>query len=128
MALMLSPAYLVEIFPFTVRAKGIAMEQWWVRVCSFINTFVNPIGMDAIQWKWYIGYCIWIALEALCVYLLFPETSGRTLEELAFLFEGQEASQEVQKKVENVLGPSSISDMEKEAHEPKKATAQVLEV
>lgn len=122
---MHSPAYLVEVFPFTVRAKGIAMEQWWVRASSFINTFVSPVGMEALKWRFYIFYCCWISLEALCIYLLFPETSGRTLEELAFLFEGQEgqeASQEVQKRMENIL------DAEKVVYKPKHANVQVEEV
>lgn len=125
---MLSLAYLVEIFPFTVRAKGIAMYQFWLRSSNFINTLINPIGMDSLKWKFYIWYCAWIAFEALCIYFLFPETSGRTLEELAFMFEGKEASEEMQKRTEYILGPmpSSASDMEEEVvYNPKCADAKV---
>lgn len=110
----LTYTYLVELFPFTVRAKGITMQQWWVRAANFINTFVNPIGMDTIGWKYYIWYCCWISFEACCIYFLFPETSGRTLEELAFLFEGDEANQEMQKRMEKVVDiPHGHGDLEK---------------
>lgn len=30
------------------------------------------------------SYCVWVAFEVVFVYFMFPETSGRTLEELAF--------------------------------------------
>lgn len=29
-------------------------------------------------------YCVWVGFEIICIYFLWPETSGRTLEELAF--------------------------------------------
>lgn len=60
------------------------MQQWWGRAATFINTFVNPIGLDNIGWKYYIWYCCWISVEGVVIYLFFPETAGRTLEELSF--------------------------------------------
>ncbi|GJE87512.1 hexose transporter [Phanerochaete sordida] len=92
----LTYTYLVELFPFHVRAKGIAIFQWWGRAAGFFNQFVNPIGIANAGWKYYISYCIFLVFEAVFVYFLFPETSGRSLEELAFLFEGD--IREVQKK------------------------------
>lgn len=38
-------AYLVELFPYHARAKGIAIFQWWGRAAGFFNQFVNPIGI-----------------------------------------------------------------------------------
>lgn len=38
-------AYLVEVFPYHVRAKGIAVFQWFGRMAAFFNQFVNPIGL-----------------------------------------------------------------------------------
>lgn len=77
-------AYLVELFPFTIRSKGITMQQWWGRAATFCNTFINPIGMDNIGWRYYIWYCCWITVEGTVIYFFFPETAGRTLEELSF--------------------------------------------
>jgi hypothetical protein len=48
------------------------------------NRYVNPIALTAITWRYFAVYVGWIAFEALCVYFLYPETQGRTLEELAF--------------------------------------------
>jgi len=80
-------SFIPEIFPFHSRATGLALYQWWSRAGSFIAQFVNPIGIDAIGWRWYIVYCVWDAFQVAFVYVMFPETSGRTLEELTFLYE-----------------------------------------
>ncbi|KAG9317748.1 hexose transporter [Chiua virens] len=82
--------FLTELFPFHVRVRGIATYQWWLQCAGFFNHFVNPIGMDAAGWRWYIIYCFWNAFQVVFVYLMFPETSGRTLEELTFLYENEQ--------------------------------------
>jgi hypothetical protein len=51
-----SLAYLVELFPFTVRSRGITIFQWWGRAAGFFNQYVNPIGIANAGWKYYISY------------------------------------------------------------------------
>ncbi|KAK4234861.1 general substrate transporter [Achaetomium macrosporum] len=99
----LAYTYLVEIFPFQQRSKGIAVEQLTVRFAVFFNTYVNPIALDSIGWKYYIVYCVWILVEIATVYCLFPETYNRTLEELSFMFEGKAVQDKVQQNMEKVL-------------------------
>lgn len=70
----LAYTYLVELFPYSQRAQGIAVEQLAVRIAVFFNTYVNPIALDAIGWRYYIVYCVWILFEIATVYFLFPET------------------------------------------------------
>lgn len=94
---------MVEIFPYQQRSKGIAVEQLTVRFAVFFNTYVNPIALDSIGWKYYIVYCVWILVEIATVYLLFPETHNRTLEELSFMFEGKAMQDKVQQNVDKVL-------------------------
>ncbi|KAI9574379.1 general substrate transporter [Boletus coccyginus] len=84
----LTSTFLVELFPFHTRAKGITIFQWLGRSAGFVTQFVDPIGIDAAGWKYYIVYCVWISFEIAFIYFMFPETSGRTLEELTFLYEG----------------------------------------
>lgn len=75
---------MVEVWPYTERSRGIAVFQLFGRLAGFFTTFVNPIGLRNISWKWLIVYCCWLAYEVVFVWFLFPETAGRTLEELAF--------------------------------------------
>ena len=80
----LTYTYLVEIWPYAERSRGIAFFQLFGRLAGFFTTFVNPIGLNNIGWKWLITYCCWLAFEIVFVWFFFPETSNRTLEELSF--------------------------------------------
>lgn len=75
---------MVEVWPYMERSRGIALFQLFGRLAGFFTTFVNPIGLDNISWKWLIVYVAWLTYEVVFVWFLFPETANRTLEELAF--------------------------------------------
>jgi len=75
---------MVEVWPYSERSRGIAVFQLFGRLASFFTTYVNPIGIKDVGWKYLISYCAWLAYEVVFVYFFFPETFGRTLEELAF--------------------------------------------
>ncbi|KAJ9151594.1 General substrate transporter [Coniochaeta hoffmannii] len=99
----LTYTYLVELFPFTQRARGIAIFQFFGKAAQFFGTNVNPVGTKAIGWKWLLVYCCWICVEAVLIYFLWPETSDRSLEELAFLFEADEYKERTTRVVEKTL-------------------------
>ena len=80
----LGKAYLVELWPYAQRSRGIAAFQLFSRLAAFFTTFVNPIGLSSISWKYLISYCVFLAFEIVVVFWTFPETFGRTLEELTF--------------------------------------------
>ncbi|KAK5723855.1 hypothetical protein LTR17_013869 [Elasticomyces elasticus] len=96
--------YLIELFPYAVRTRGIGIEQIFGKAGGFFSNFVNPIAMKAIGWKFFAIYCGWIFFEFCFQYFIYPETRGRTLEELAFLFEGQEMADQAVHAVEKQLG------------------------
>jgi len=45
----------------------------------------------AIQWKYYIFYCVWLACELAVVYFFYVETRNTPLEEIAKHFDGDNA-------------------------------------
>jgi hypothetical protein len=67
-----------------MRSRGIGVQQLFGKLAGFFSTNVNSIALDAIKWRYLAIYCGWIVFEFGIVYFLYPETSGRTLEELAF--------------------------------------------
>jgi sugar porter (SP) family MFS transporter len=83
--------YVTEVLPTHLRAKGTNIMQLAGTCASIFNGYANPVAMDAIKWKYYIVYCCILAIELALVYLWFPETKGRSLEEVAVIFDGDQA-------------------------------------
>lgn len=52
-----------------------------------IGQVCNPIAMAKLGWRYYILFCILDALFIVQVWFLFPETKGKSLEELADIFD-----------------------------------------
>ncbi|KAI1077741.1 guanine deaminase [Whalleya microplaca] len=100
----LTYTYLVELWPYAERSRGIAFFQLFGRLAGFFTTFVNPIGLANVSWRYLISYCCFLTFEIAFVYFMFPETFGRTLEELAFLFEDKALADEAVHAVEKVVG------------------------
>lgn len=83
--------YVTEVLPTHLRAKGTNIMQIAGTCCLIFNGYANPVAMEAITWKYYIVYIVIIAIEFVVVWFLFPETKGRTLEEIAIIFDGEAA-------------------------------------
>ncbi|KAF2279110.1 hexose transporter protein [Westerdykella ornata] len=83
--------YTVEILPFSLRAKGMCYMFAFVDVALFFNTYVNPIALEDIHWKYYIVYCVWLAFELTFVWFYYIETKNTPLEEIAKHFDGDAA-------------------------------------
>ncbi|KAK7717181.1 hypothetical protein SLS57_006326 [Botryosphaeria dothidea] len=90
-------SYPTELWPYSLRSKGITCELLSIYVSLVIAAFVNPIGMENIGWKYYIVFCCFLAVFLAVTYVFFPETKGRSLEEVAELFDGPGAVPDVQK-------------------------------
>ncbi|KIP12327.1 hypothetical protein PHLGIDRAFT_504566 [Phlebiopsis gigantea 11061_1 CR5-6] len=88
-------SYTLEILPFNLRAKGYTIFAFSVSASLVFNQYINPIALAALQWKYYIFYCVWVAFELVFVYFFLVETKNRTLEETAVIFDGLESVAEV---------------------------------
>lgn len=81
-------SYPTEIFPYSLRSKGLTCELLSIYCSLVIAAFVNPIGMDNIGWRYYIVFCCLLVVFLVVTYFFFPETKGRSLEEIAEVFDG----------------------------------------
>jgi sugar porter (SP) family MFS transporter len=106
----LTYTYLVELWPYSHRSRGIGLQQIFGKLAGFFSTNVNSIALDAIKWRYLAIYCGWITFEFGIIYLLYPETSGRTLEELAFLFEDGEYNDKTVAAVEKQIHYGGAGD------------------
>ncbi|KIL61080.1 hypothetical protein M378DRAFT_13755 [Amanita muscaria Koide BX008] len=88
-------SYTVEILPFSIRAKGFCVFQFAISLSLIFNQYANPIALKYLGWKYYIFYVCFIAFEFVFLYIFVVETKGRTLEETAALFDGEEAVDQI---------------------------------
>ncbi|KAJ5227502.1 uncharacterized protein N7469_007508 [Penicillium citrinum] len=78
--------YCTEVAPIRLRVamSSISTANHWL--WNFVVTMITPVAIDSIGYRYYIvftciGFCI-----PLSVYFFYPETMGRTLEEIDLVF------------------------------------------
>jgi len=103
-------SYTVEILPFQIRAKGLAIMNLSVTASLVFNQYTNPIALDAISWKYYIVYVVWDFFETIFMWFYAWETKGRTLEECGLLFDGKDG--QLQDVAEHHGEKHSVKDKE----------------
>jgi hypothetical protein len=52
---------------------------------------VNPIALEAIGWKYYFVFVGVLVVFGLTAYFYYPETRGYSLEQMAVIFDGEDA-------------------------------------
>ncbi|KAB8255192.1 general substrate transporter [Aspergillus pseudonomiae] len=83
--------YPTEIFPYSIRSKGVTTTLLSVYSSLVILAFVNPIALENIGWHYYIFFCCFDLLVLAVTFFMFPETKGHSLEEIAQIFDGPSA-------------------------------------
>ncbi|KAJ5443480.1 Major facilitator superfamily domaingeneral substrate transporter [Penicillium daleae] len=68
------------------RAKVTAMSAAANWLFNFVLAEVSPIGFATIEWRYYIVYACISAFGCMVFYFFYPETKGRTLEEIDEVF------------------------------------------
>ncbi|GKT51599.1 lactose permease [Colletotrichum spaethianum] len=104
-------AYSVEILPFSIRAKGMATYVFATKAAVFVNQYVNPIGIQNIGWRFYIVYVAILAVESFVAYGWFLETKGKALEEIAVIFDGEDANVRMNESGKGE-GPDDVEETE----------------
>lgn len=88
----LTVSYTVEILPYNIRAKGLTLCFVFTQLAGVFNQYVNPIGLQSLAWKFYFVYIAVLVIECAVIYFFYVETKGPTLEEIAVLFDGDDAN------------------------------------
>ncbi|KAM0722955.1 hypothetical protein Q7P37_001153 [Cladosporium fusiforme] len=106
-------SYSTEILPYNIRSKGLTCELLAIYSSLVIAAFCNPIGMENIGYNYYIVFCCLLAIFLAVTYFCFPETKGRSLEEIAEIFDGPGAlpdAQAVERKMDKTLFEEQVEE------------------
>ncbi|GAB5592362.1 hypothetical protein Unana1_07262 [Umbelopsis nana] len=94
--------YPAEIFPTEIRARGNALSTVTNWIFNLIFAQVSPIALAKVGYKYFYAFMVFNLISGTCFLYLFPETKGRTLEQIGQLFGDQ--------IVARVSGPSKTDD------------------
>ncbi|KAB8233750.1 general substrate transporter [Aspergillus alliaceus] len=78
--------YATEVAPLQLRAAISAVSTAAVWTFNFLLAEVTPVGFNTIGYQYYIIFAVLNAAIVPVVYFFFPETNGRTLEEIDEIF------------------------------------------
>nr|SIP56007.1 putative Sugar Porter [Yarrowia alimentaria] len=78
--------YPAEITSLEIRApaNGLSTSGNWI--FNFMVVMITPVAFDTIKWKTYIIFACLNAAMVPVVYFFYPETAGRSLEEIDKIF------------------------------------------
>lgn len=85
-------SYTTEILPYGLRAKGFTWLNFCVTAALFFNQYINAIALEALAWKYYICYCVFLVFEVFIIYFFIVETRYTPMEEIAKFFDGENAT------------------------------------
>ncbi|KAF5541172.1 sugar transporter [Fusarium phyllophilum] len=78
--------YAPEITPLDLRHVGSSIAAFSEWLWTFVIALVTPYAIDTAGWKLYLLFCVMILLNIPFTFFFLPETSGKTLEELDYVF------------------------------------------
>lgn len=78
--------YCAEIMPLHLRSKGNAVTTSSNWVWNFATVMMTPTTMSSQGWKGYLIFTVFNFAFIPFIYLFYPETSGRRLEEIDAIF------------------------------------------
>ncbi|KAF2848193.1 general substrate transporter [Plenodomus tracheiphilus IPT5] len=83
-----------EVYTGSSRAKGVAIAVCVNWLCNFTVGVATPPMLESIGFGMYVFYGSMCAIGAVWAYFLVPETMGKTLEQMDFVFKDFAAKEE----------------------------------
>jgi hypothetical protein len=78
--------YPAELSPIKTRAKANAISTCNNWLFNFTIVMITPIMVAHIKWGTYLFFAAWNAIFIPFIWFFYPETSGRSLEEIDIIF------------------------------------------
>ncbi|PLB55754.1 putative MFS monosaccharide transporter [Aspergillus steynii IBT 23096] len=85
----ITPVYIVEVLETNARAKGKSFALLLISASSTVIQYASGPAFEHLKYYFYIVFIGWDVFEMVIIYFFWPETKGRTLEELNEVFEAR---------------------------------------
>jgi hypothetical protein len=80
--------YPAEIYPQMIRANAMGVTTSCSYLFNLLISLVSPIMFRDITWGTYVFFAVMCIIMAFIIYRYYPETRGRSLEEIQLIFSG----------------------------------------
>ncbi|KAI9666397.1 MAG: hypothetical protein M1821_004333 [Bathelium mastoideum] len=100
-----------EIFPSSLRAKGVALSTCSTWLNNFIIGLITPPLVQNTGYGAYVFFAVFCLLSFVWTYFFVPETSGRTLEQMDHVFKDANSSMDEERRKraeERIAGESDV--------------------
>ena len=78
--------YPPELYPLRLRGKAVALSTSSNWIFNFALSYFVPPAFENIKWKVYVVFGVFCFTMTVHVFFAFPETAGKTLEEVETMF------------------------------------------
>ncbi|KAJ5258419.1 hypothetical protein N7524_009975 [Penicillium chrysogenum] len=75
-----------ELYPLRLRGKAVALSTSSNWIFNFALSYFVPPAFENIKWKVYVVFGVFCFTMTVHVFFAFPETAGKTLEEVETMF------------------------------------------
>ncbi|CAO2654537.1 Nn.00g112700.m01.CDS01 [Neocucurbitaria sp. VM-36] len=83
--------YPAEIMPTCIRSAGVATAYVVMHTVMIVVVQITPLALQSISWRFFLIFLVANVAFVVILYVFYPETKGKTLEEMSALFGDQVA-------------------------------------
>ncbi|KAG1048567.1 hypothetical protein G6F43_009052 [Rhizopus delemar] len=102
--------YPAEIYPQMIRANAMGITTSCSYLFNLFIALIAPVMFENIGWRTYVFFTCMCLVMALVIHLFYPETKGRSLEEIQLIFSG------------------ALVDQRPDAHHPSTAAEALIQL
>lgn len=100
-----------EVFPNSMRAKGVALATCVNWISNFTVGIATPPMIQNIGFGTYIFFAVFCGLAGVWAVLLVPETKGKTLEEIDILFGDASGEEEMEMRIAAAAAEQTLASL-----------------
>ncbi|KAJ9626720.1 hypothetical protein H2204_009990 [Knufia peltigerae] len=129
--------YPAEITPLRIRAPANALSTSANWICNFMVVMITPVAFNNIGWRTYLIFAVFNSAALPIMYFCYPETKGRSLEEVDLIFRDSKNLRQAVKlsftmemhydsKGDMIRSVThDIEDLDRDPHRPKERASEV---
>lgn len=87
-----------EVFPLSLRAKGMSFSSGVNWLMNFTVATITPIALTNIDYKTYIIFMVFMIVGVLWSLFLLPELKNKTLEEIDTFFRDESGAEDAARR------------------------------